>query len=77
MTQLVIEVPDDKAKQLAARAKAQGLPLEQYVAQLLSEGTWVHPGWPEGHFERVVGAWQGEPLERAPQGESEEREPLF
>jgi hypothetical protein len=29
--------------------------------------------WPEGLFERTAGAWQGEPLERAPQGEYERR----
>jgi len=27
------------------------------------------PGWPEGLFERTAGAWQGEPLQRGPQGE--------
>ena len=77
MTQLVIELSDDKARALEARAKAKGLPLEQYVSELLSEGKWVHANWPDGHFERALGAWQGEPLERAPQGETEEREPLF
>lgn len=77
MTQLVIELPDEKAKQLAARAKAQGVPLEEYVSSLLSDGFWVNPHWPEGYFERVVGSWQGEPLEREPQGEAEEQEPLF
>ncbi len=77
MTQLMIELADDKAKQLEARAKAKGLALEEYVSQLLSDGSWVHSGWPEGHFERVVGAWQGEQLERGPQGEPEEREPLL
>ncbi len=77
MTQLVIEVSDDKAKQLEAQAKARGLPLEQYVSQLLSEGTWVHPSWPKGHFERVVGTWQGKPLQRAPQGRHTKRARLF
>jgi hypothetical protein len=32
--------------------------------------------WPPGFFEQTAGAWQGEPLRREPQGESEEREPL-
>jgi hypothetical protein len=27
--------------------------------------------WPEGFFERVVGGWQGEPLERPDQGRFE------
>lgn len=30
-------------------------------------------GWPIGFFERIAGQWEGE-LERAPQGEFEERE---
>jgi hypothetical protein len=32
--------------------------------------------WPPGFFEQTAGAWQGEPLTREPQGESEERDPL-
>jgi len=30
-------------------------------------------GWPPGFFEETAGAWQGEPLERSPQGEQEQR----
>jgi Protein of unknown function (DUF2281) len=26
--------------------------------------------WPPGLFEKTAGAWQGDPLERAPQGEA-------
>lgn len=33
-------------------------------------------GWPPGFFEQTAGAWQGEPLERGPQGEYEVREEL-
>jgi hypothetical protein len=32
-------------------------------------------GWPPGFFEQTAGKWQGE-LERAPQGECEERDEL-
>ena len=31
-------------------------------------------GWPPGFFEATAGGWQGEPLERGAQGESEPRE---
>ena len=31
-------------------------------------------GWPEGFFERVAGAWKGEPLRREDQGEYEARD---
>lgn len=34
-------------------------------------------GWPPCFFEQTAGAWQGEPLERLPQGEAEEREALL
>ncbi len=30
-------------------------------------------GWPVGFFEATAGAWEGEPLQRAPQGEYEKR----
>jgi hypothetical protein len=33
-------------------------------------------GWPTGFFEQTFGSWQGEPLEREPQGEYEIREEL-
>ncbi len=33
-------------------------------------------GWPTGFFEATAGAWQGESLERGPQGEYEQREGL-
>ena len=33
-------------------------------------------GWPPGFFEATAGGWQGEPLERGPQGEHEVREQL-
>lgn len=34
-------------------------------------------GWPLGFFRQTAGAWQGEPLERPPQLEYEEREELL
>ena len=33
-------------------------------------------GWPPGFFEQTAGAWVGEPLVRAPQGEYEMRAEL-
>ena len=32
-----------------------------------------HSQWPAGLLEKTAGAWQGEPLERMPQGEAEQR----
>jgi hypothetical protein len=39
------------------------------------KGTPEERGWPPGFFEKTAGAWQGE-LERAPQGDFEDREVL-
>ena len=36
----------------------------------------AEPGWAEGLFERTAGAWQGEPLRRAHQGEYDQRAEL-
>lgn len=43
-------------------------PLEETSKQELDAN-----GWPLGFFEETVGAWVGEPLEREPQGEYEQR----
>jgi len=32
--------------------------------------------WPKGFFEKVVGGWQGDPLERPEQGPAERRDRL-
>lgn len=34
-------------------------------------------GWPKDFFEKTFGSFSDEPLERFPQGEAEEREPLL
>lgn len=39
--------------------------VSQFVAETTQRET--HSGWPEGYFERVVGKWRGEPLERTEQ----------
>ena len=36
-----------------------------------------HANWPEGYAEEVSGGWQGEPLERPPQGSYESRSELM
>jgi hypothetical protein len=74
MPQLHLYVPDDVAETAKSRAKAAGKSLSSYLADLVVRE--VAGDWPEGFFERVVGGWKGEPLERPEQGEFEEREPL-
>ena len=74
MPQLHFYVPAATAEALRARARALGLSVSRYLAQVVSRD--VAEGWPEGFFTEVVGAWEGDPLERAPQGVPERREPL-
>lgn len=74
MPQLHVYVTDPVAREARRRAEAEGLSVSRYLARLLQRE--LGPGWPEGYFDRVVGAWQGDPLARAPQGEPETRAPI-
>lgn len=71
MTQLHLYVPDDVATKVQERAERLGLSVSRYLAQLVKKE--IGEGWPDGYFESVVGGWQGEPLERPPQGTPERR----
>lgn len=75
MAQLHCYVPEDIAQQAQRRAEQAGLSLSRYLAELVKRDAATASDWPEGYFD-VFGSWQGEPLERAPQGEFEERLPL-
>jgi len=70
--QLHFYVPDEIGERIKACAKARGLPVSRYLADLAQRE--VVQGWPEGFFDRVIGAWHGEPLERPEQGDFENRE---
>ena len=72
MPQLHTYVPKSLAERVAARAKARGVPVSRYLADLIRRD--VELGWPDGYFDRVVGGWKGAPLRRAPQGRLEDRE---
>lgn len=72
MSQLHCYVPEEIARQAQRRAEQAGLSLSRYLAELVKRDAANADGWPEGYFE-LFGAWQGEPLERPPQGEFEER----
>lgn len=61
-------------EQLKHEAELLPEPLAQEVLDFLRFVRQRHgTGWPPGLYERTAGAWQGEPLERAPQGEPEQR----
>ena len=71
MPQLHLYVPDDLASEISRRAEARGLSVSRFLAEVVRRE--VVTGWPEGFFEEVLGGWKGEPLERAPQLEYEQR----
>jgi hypothetical protein len=74
MPQLHLYVPEEVAAALREKARARGVPLSRLLAEIVRREATA--GWPAHFFEDVVGAWEGELLERPDQGEVEEREPL-
>ena len=74
MPQLHFYVPEPVAARVRQRAMAAGLSASRYLAELVQRE--VGTEWPQGFFEQVVGGWQGEPLDRPPQGAFETREML-
>lgn len=74
MSRLQIDIPDSVAAELKRQADEQDLTVGDYVRQLLEQR--AEDEWPSGYFDRVVGAWEGEPLSRPEQGQPEERDRL-
>lgn len=74
MPQLHLYLPEAQAAEIRRRAEARGLSVSRYLSAVVLSS--LDGGWPEGFFERVVGGWQGEPLERPPQGAMETRQAL-
>jgi len=70
MPQIHCYVPDEVAKQIQEKAKQAHLSVSKYLALLINKE--VSNSWPDNYFE-LFGQWQGEPLERAPQGNHEQR----
>jgi len=50
---------------LEAQAEQRGMSVSEYLVELLCREV---GGWPADFFSEVIGGWQGEPLERPPQG---------
>ena len=74
MPQLHLYVNEELAEYIRKRAKAKGLSVSRYLAELARQDAGT--GWPKGFFEEVVGGWMGEPLRRGSQGKLEKREEL-
>jgi hypothetical protein len=80
MTQLKIDLPDQVFKALQTEAKQRGEPLDTLIVHYLSlikimlmDKPAASKHWPDSFFEDTAGSWEGEPLEREPQDEYEER----
>lgn len=75
MPQLHFYVPEPVAERIRQEAKAAGLSVSRYLAEVMKRE--LHPDWPPGFFEEVIGGWQGGALERPEQGTYDPREPLL
>lgn len=74
MPQMHFYVPKELAQKIRERADAAQQSVSSYLAELVKRE--IASEWPEGYIEDVVGGWEGEPLDRPPQGEFETRLPL-
>jgi hypothetical protein len=70
MPQLHCYVREDLADKLQQKAQQAHLSVSKYLALLIEKEVEIR--WPDGYFE-LFGGWQGEPLERADQGQYEIR----
>jgi hypothetical protein len=69
-------VPKEIAEELRRRAEAENTSVSALLGALVKREVGARDDWPEDYFQRVVGGWQGEPLERLPQPPAEDRETL-
>jgi len=76
MTTLLIDLPEPVAQEIERRARARGESVSSFLGDLVRQHLKASPSWPDRFFERVVGGWQGEPLERPEQPPVEVRDSL-
>lgn len=75
MPQLHFYVPEQVADRIRQEAKAMGVSISQYLAEVVKRE--LRPQWPAGFFEEVVGGWKGESLQRAEHREFDGRDPVL
>lgn len=77
MTQLMINLPDEAYQALQAEAQYRNESVDKIIARCLFFSNMttssVKDNWSAGFFEKTAGCLADDPLERAPQGEYEER----
>ena len=71
MAQLHCYVPDSVAVQIKHKAEQSHLSVSKYLSQLVKRDVSTDQ-WPEGYAE-LFEQWQGDPPQRGPQGDYEER----
>jgi hypothetical protein len=74
MPQLHIYVPEKVAGVVRERARARGMTVSGYLAEIVVRE--VASDWPDDYFDEVVGGWEGAPLKRPTQGRFEKRDKL-
>jgi len=73
MAQLHCYVPDEIAEKFHQKAKHAQLSVSKYLAGIIKKE--IASEWPDNYFD-LFGSWEGEPLERAGQGDYEQRQEL-
>ena len=66
MPQLHLYVNRATAEGIQAQARAHGLPVSRYLADLARQAADADSPWPDDFFDLVPGAWQGLPAARQP-----------
>jgi hypothetical protein len=74
MTRLTVHVSEELARDVRQRARTLGTSISRFLRDVVARE--VDPHLPPGYFERVVGKWQGVPLQRPLQPAADERGPL-
>lgn len=74
MAQLHLYLPENLAEKVRRSAASKRQSVSAYLAELVRGQ--VADEWPEGYFEKVVGGWVGEPLQRPESLDVETREEI-
>ena len=71
MPQLHLYLSEALADDAKRQADSEGTSVSQYLARIVRRE--LERDWPRGYFDEVVGAWEGDPLERPSQPAIEAR----
>lgn len=74
MAQLHLYLPEDLAEKVRRSAASKHQSVSAYLAELVRGQ--IADTWPEGYFEKVVGGWVGELLQRPESLDVETREEI-